>query len=64
MDLHLYNKIKAYKAKGELLDISKFSKLRFQRHYNSDWIVISDKLYFQNKLVVKKSDVQWYLFFL
>jgi hypothetical protein len=58
MDLNLYNKIKAYKAQNILPDISKFSKLKFQKHYNLDWTVTNDKLYFQNKIVISEQNVQ------
>jgi hypothetical protein len=57
MDFDLYNKIKEYKISGSLPNISRFSKLRFQKHYQA-WVVKDNKLYFENKLVISSGNIQ------
>ena len=57
MDLTLYNKIKNYKLEGKIPERSCFAQLRFKKHYNEDWTVKDDILYFQNKLIILKQHV-------
>ena len=50
MDYSLYIKIKSYKESGILPDVSRFSKLRFKKHYDS-WELRDGELYNDNKIV-------------
>jgi hypothetical protein len=48
MDSTLYNRIKEYKKTGNLPEFtSRWAELRFKNHYDQNWIIKDNKLYFQ-----------------